>query len=345
MLPERHHASSSCSASGSHGRPAIVAGRDGVVGGRAPVGAIEPGGWIVGILWRCVVVALALWLVRNAGDVVGGATIPMRVLPVVAIALLAAAWWLSGYAHVLGASVPIGGALLLTGDVVGGRTCIVAAILTHVAAVAFLLLRTADALQEIDPKETPERWRSVALVLAPIFLWWITVGGAGVWDMAGHPVPTASATSSGLAGGVILVLLAASSPRSRAGSRCGSRPPLRRRRPWPSWRARCRRRDARPSAVPSPSSLRRPNASRRSSTRRASWVRRAARPGARVPRRRAQSRGRARRRTRLDDRHHAVRSTRRALSGTVLMALAGGGGIVSVVLARGTWWALATFLH
>jgi hypothetical protein len=311
-------------------------------------GAIEPGGWIVGIpLAIAVVVALALWLVRNAGDVVGGATIPMRVLPVVAIALLAAAWGLSGYAHVLGAAVPIGGALLLTGDVVGGPTCFVTAILTHVAAVAFLLVRTADALQEIDPKETPDRWRSVVLVVAPIFLWWIAVGGSGVWDMAGHPVPTASAVSSGLAGGVILLLLGAVvAGQPRGVAMRFSRPPLR--SVAVAVVAGAMLAAAMPLLPVVPSPLLAPPTERLAALAYPAGVVGLvvllgqelvfrvvvpSRAGALV----------------------AVLAWTIAvtpfdplgglLSGTVLMALYGGGGIFPVLLARGTWWALATLLH
>jgi hypothetical protein len=310
-------------------------------------GAIEPGGWIVGIpLAIAVVVALALWLVRNAGDVVGGATIPMRVLPVVAMVLLAAAWWSSGYAHVLGAAVPVGGALLLTGDVVGGTACIATAIATHVAAVAFLLWRTADALQEIDPKETPERWRSVALVVAPIFLWWIAIGGSGVWDMAGHPVPTASAVSSGLAGGAILLLLGgviAGQPRGVvmrfspvplrsvaiavvAGAVLAAAMPVL-------------------PAVPSPL-LGPPTERLAALAYPAGLVGLVVLLGQELVFRVV-----------VPDRAGALVAVLAwtvaitpfdplggLLSGTVLMALAGGGGIVPVLLARGTWWAIATLL-
>jgi len=311
-------------------------------------GAIEPGGWIVGIpLAIAVVVALAFWLVRNAGDVVGGATIPMRVLPVVAIALLSAAWWLSGYAHVLGAAVPIGGALLLTGDVVGGTTCIVTAIVTHVAAVALLLMRTADALQEIDPKETPEHWRSVALVLAPIFLWWITVGGAGVWDMAGHPVPTASPVSSGLAGGVILVLLGAVvAAQPRGVAMRFSRVPLR--SVAVAVVAGAMLAAAMPVLPAVPSPLLAPPTERLAALAYpAGFVGLVVLLGQELVFRVV-----------VPSRAGALVAVLAwtiaitpfdplggLLSGTVLMALAGGGGIVPVLLARGTWWALATLLH
>jgi hypothetical protein len=258
--------------------------------------AIEPGGWIVGIpIAIAVIVALALFLVRNASDVVGGATIPMRVLPVVAVALLAAAWWLAGYSPILGAAVPIGGALLLTGEVVAGPACVAVAIVSHVAAVALLLHRTADALREIDPKETPARWRSVMLVAAPVLLWWLVVGGAGVWDMAGHPVPTASSTSSALAGGAILLLLGgvvAGQPQGLAWR--FERPPLR--RVAIAVLAGALLAAALPVLPVVPGGARR--------------ARRAPRAGARVPRRRPVARGRARCRARVDGRGHAVRSAR-----------------------------------
>ena len=326
---------------------AVAAALASVAGGLLS-GAIEPGGWIVGIpLAIAVVVALALWLVRNAGDVVGGATIPMRVLPVVAMVLLAAAWWLSGYAHVLGAAVPIGGALLLTGDVVGGTTCIVTAILTHVAAVALLLVRTADALQEIDPKETPERWRSKALVLAPILLWWIAVGGAGVWDMAGHPVPTASAVSSGLAGGVILVLLGAvvaAQPRGVA----VRFPRLPLKSVAVAVLAGALLAAAMPVLPAVPSPLLAPPTERLAALAYpAGFVGLVVLLGQELVFRVV-----------LPSRAGALVAVLAwtiaitpfdplggLLSGTVLMALVGGGGIGAVLLARCTWWALATLLH
>ena len=311
-------------------------------------GAIEPGGWIVGIpLAIAAVVALALWLVRDAGDVVGGATIPMRVLPVIAMALLAAAWWLSGYAHVLGAAVPIGGALLLTGDVISGTTCIATAIAAHVAAVAFLLRRTADALQELDPKETPEHWRSIALVLAPIFLWWITVGGSGVWEMAGHPVATASAVSSGLAGGMILLLLGAVvAGQPRGVAMRFSRLPLR--SAVVAVLAGAMLAAAMPvlPAIPSPL-LGPPTERLQALAYPAGLVGLVVLLGQELVFRVV-----------VPDRAGALVAVLAwtvaitpfdplggLLSGAVLTALAGGGGIVSVLLARGTWWVLATFLH
>jgi hypothetical protein len=309
---------------------------------------IVPGGWIVGIpLAIAVIVALALWLVRNAGDVVGGATIPMRVLPVVALAMLAAAWWLFGYSPLLAAAVPIGGALLLTGDVIGGPTCIAVAVAAHAVTVGVLLFGTANALQEIDPKETPEHWRSALLVLAPAFLWWLAVGGAGVWEMAGHPVPTASVPSSGIAGGAILFLLGAVVAGQPKGLALGfDRIPFR--RAVVALLAGALLAAAMPVLPVIPSPLLGPPTERLAALAYPAGlvglvvlvgqelvfrVVLPARAGALL----------------------AVLAWTVAinpfdplgglLSGAVLMALAGGGGLMSVMLARVTWWALVTLMH
>lgn len=179
-------------------------------------GAQAPGLWPLALpLVSGSAVALGLWLVRGAADVVGGAAIPMRVVPALAIGLAGLAWGLGLVHPWLGAAVPLGGALLVAGAVWTGPGPLVAAALGSGLGTAALLWRTAA---DIDAQSSAARTTGRGLVLAAAGLWWLPVAGPGVWAVAGNPgfepdVPTGLA-----AGGLCLLLLAsvASAREARA---------------------------------------------------------------------------------------------------------------------------------
>lgn len=170
-------------------------------------GAQAPGLWPLALpLVSGTAVALGLWLVRGAADVVGGAAIPMRVVPAIAIGLAGLAWGLSAVDPLLGAAVPLGGALLVAGAVITGPAALVAAALGSGLATAWLLRRTAS---DIETSAQASRAGVGAVVLAVAGLWGLAVAGPGVWAIAGNAAFDAPVQAGLLAGGACLSGLAA----------------------------------------------------------------------------------------------------------------------------------------
>ncbi|MFT5686976.1 MAG: hypothetical protein ACI8RZ_007933, partial [Myxococcota bacterium] len=142
-------------------------------------GAQELGLWVLGVpLSVSVAVALGMWLVRSAGDAMSGATAPMRVIPVVAVALLGVSWWLSSTNAVLAAAVPLGGGLLMAGGMVGEPAAVLAAIGGTVLACVGLLAGTAHALTQPEGRAG----RGGGLLVVGAVLWWLPVAGPVVWQ-------------------------------------------------------------------------------------------------------------------------------------------------------------------
>lgn len=167
-------------------------------------GAQQPGLWLLGVpLSVSVAVALGLWLVRRAGDAMSGATAPMRVIPVVAVALLGGAWWLSVRSTLLAAAVPLGGGLMLAGGMLQTPGEAVVALMSTAAATVGLLSVTARALTQ--PRSSAVG--SGGLVAAGAVLWWLPVMGPAVWQWAGRGEMVDGA--AGLRAGGALLLLAA----------------------------------------------------------------------------------------------------------------------------------------
>lgn len=170
-------------------------------------GATEPGLWLLGIPTAvAVAVAVGLWLVRHAPDVVSGAAVPMRVLPALAVGSGVVAWLLVPVHPVVAAAVPIGGALLIAGGLIGGVGVALACGLGTAVAVALLLSHGAASLDQ--PRSPSLAWAGVWAVV----IWWLCAAGPGVWGIAGNTalsLPTSAATTAGgiwlgLLGGVAL---------------------------------------------------------------------------------------------------------------------------------------------
>ncbi len=165
-------------------------------------GAQRPGLWALGVpLSVSVAVALGMWLVRGAGDAMSGATAPMRVIPVVAVALLGLSWWLAPTSAVLAAAVPLGGGLLMAGGMVTQPLAVLAALCGTAAATAALLAGTAAALTRTGDATR----RGGGLLVAGAVLWWLPVHGPAIWRWAGRP-ELVDAEAGLLAGGALLLL-------------------------------------------------------------------------------------------------------------------------------------------
>jgi hypothetical protein len=131
--------------------------------------------------------ALGLWLVRHADDVVGGASTTIRVLPAAVSLAGLAAWMLGRIDPLLGAAIPLGGALMAAGDAWPGLAPPVVASVSTVAMSAGLLAATA---RDLDPDAAPPDHRP-ALITMTVGLaagaWWMTVAGPLMWAMGGNP--------------------------------------------------------------------------------------------------------------------------------------------------------------
>jgi hypothetical protein len=130
--------------------------------------------------------ALGLWLVRHADDVVGGASTTIRVLPAAVSLAGLAAWILGRIDPLLGAAVPLGGALMAAGDAWPGLAPPLVASASTAAMAAALLAATA---RDLEPDAAPPDHRP-ALIASTVALaagaWWMTVAGPLMWAMGGN---------------------------------------------------------------------------------------------------------------------------------------------------------------
>ncbi|TNE86727.1 MAG: hypothetical protein EP330_20705 [Deltaproteobacteria bacterium] len=176
-------------------------------------GQVEPGLWLLPLpVVPAATVALGLYLVRRARDVVAGATISLRVLPAALMGAGIAAWFLGRVHPLAGASVPLGGALLTAGNTWPGVAPPLVATAVTGACAAALLQRTAHDLSD-DPGGEVHRspMRDLVFVGAMAATAWLApILGPLLWGMAGNPNLTEGLDpqDGAVAGGASLVLLA-----------------------------------------------------------------------------------------------------------------------------------------
>lgn len=171
-------------------------------------GAQAPGLWPLALpLVVGVAAALGLWLVRGAADVVSGAAVPMRVLPLVAVLTGGLAWAAAETHPLLGAAVPLGGALLVASGALTGWAVLASAALGSAAAVGLLLWSAAAAIDQGGAARSG-RGRDLAGGLLGVGVTWLAVAGPGLWAVAGNPNLELPLGASIAAGGVCAGLLA-----------------------------------------------------------------------------------------------------------------------------------------
>jgi hypothetical protein len=145
-------------------------------------GRVAAGSWLLAIPWVPLgTVAFGLWLVRRAGDPLAGTTASIRAVPAVLGAAGLLSWGL-GLAHpLLGAIIPVGGALLAAGQTWGPRWDVVAvAVASSAVACAVSIAATARDLEE-TPTPAPRSPTGEALAA-------LITGAAVTWPVVAFPV-------------------------------------------------------------------------------------------------------------------------------------------------------------
>jgi hypothetical protein len=140
-------------------------------------GELQGGPWISGLTTGILeAVAIGLWLVRKSRDPAEGATVPLRVLPLVALGAAWAALELRRYHPILAGAVPLGGPLLLAGGLLPAEAAWVALLRTPLLVMG-LGWWTARSLRSDPPKESSDPLGRLAWMAGPA--WWLgTEGGS-----------------------------------------------------------------------------------------------------------------------------------------------------------------------
>ncbi len=162
-------------------------------------GVMEPGWWMLPVaVTPGVTVALGLWSVRSAPDVVSATTTALRVMPVVTMVAAVSATALGNTDPLLGALVPLGGVICTAGEMWTehpARDALVASASALLAGLGFVL-HTARTLTE-HPASTPPDvgWTAVpapaGLLLLTTFC---TMVAPALWGLAGNAAVTADVT-------------------------------------------------------------------------------------------------------------------------------------------------------
>ncbi|MBN2798370.1 MAG: hypothetical protein JXX28_04420, partial [Deltaproteobacteria bacterium] len=143
-------------------------------------------------------VAVGLYLVRRAADVVGGATTTLRVIPLLLGGSALTAWALGDVHPLLGAAVPLGGAIITAGATWPGAAAPILGAISAALLTAALLWGTARHLRENlsdGPTRSPLTGALTAFaLLAPAL--WIPVVTPPLWGLAGNPGLTAGLAPS-----------------------------------------------------------------------------------------------------------------------------------------------------
>jgi len=153
---------------------------------------VEPGWWLVAMgSVPLALTAFGLWVVRRASDVVSATATALRLQPAALMVCGLVAFVLGDVHPLLGAAVPIGGALLTAGDVWpdAATTGPLVGAASSLALCAALLWSTARDLSE-KPPETPlaAGWTGATLAAAGGALTlWTPLIGPELWRQAGNP--------------------------------------------------------------------------------------------------------------------------------------------------------------
>jgi len=152
------------------------------------LGRQAPGMWLLSMpMVSAGTVALGLFMVRNATDVVGGATVALRVLPAALTILGLGAYGLGTIDPYLGAALPLGGALVASGDTWPGWGPPLLSILTTLLASAALLEATSRAIDG-EPNASLESslLRGASLSALTALIWWLPLLAPLVWAAGGN---------------------------------------------------------------------------------------------------------------------------------------------------------------
>lgn len=173
------------------------------------LGHQEPGWWMIAApMVSAGTVALGLWLVRRANDVVGGATVALRVLPAALIAAGILSWMIGDAHPWLGAAVPLGGALIAAGSFWPGPVGPLIAVFSTALTTAALLFLTARDLADPErPEERTGTATTAASLLMAAFSWWGLLTGPLIWAVGGNKELVETLTPAAGARGAAYALL------------------------------------------------------------------------------------------------------------------------------------------
>ena len=165
----------------------MLAALSAVALGRQPLGL-----WLLALPFvPASTVALGFAMNRQVRDVLTGATVSMRWLPVAVSSTALLAWQLGRTEPILGALIPLGGALIATGGTwEGWAPTLLACASSGLFAAGLLWLTVRDL--GTDPAPQSDRGildASGAITIAAI-AWWTPVLAAQLWGPAGNPAIT-----------------------------------------------------------------------------------------------------------------------------------------------------------
>jgi hypothetical protein len=134
-------------------------------------------------------VALGLYLVRHASDVVSGAAVSLRVLPALLTITGLVSWYLADISPLAAAALPVGGALLASGSTWPGATAPLVSTFSTALFCAILLWRTASDLEQ--PARAASSWiqrqrESVGVTGLAALCWWMPITAPLLWGAAGN---------------------------------------------------------------------------------------------------------------------------------------------------------------
>ncbi|MFT4623437.1 MAG: hypothetical protein ACI8PZ_002093, partial [Myxococcota bacterium] len=173
------------------------------------------------------------WLVRRATDVVTGTTVSLRVLPAVLSITGLGAWFAGRIDPLLGASVPLGGALVAAGGTWDGPLPAVVAFTSSLALSLACLWATARDLEDAPSELLPGRTLGAAAAVTSFAAgaWWLPIAAPVLWGAAGNPTLTeelpraAGVAAAGL--GLLLLSLNGAASTSSLRDALGVRRPTR----------------------------------------------------------------------------------------------------------------------
>jgi hypothetical protein len=176
------------------------------------LGRVEAGWWLLPMpTVAAATVALALYLSRHATDVVGGAAVSLRYLPAVISLLGLVAWYYGQDDPLLGAAVPLGGALLAAGATWTGALPAVVATASTMAMSLLLVWLSARGLERPAPPRDSlwNRARQAGTTTAiAAASWWAATASPLLWEAAGNASLTRDlAPAAGIRAGIVVLLI------------------------------------------------------------------------------------------------------------------------------------------
>jgi len=172
------------------------------------LGRLDAGWWLLPLpTVPIATVAVGLFLVRRASDLIGGTTVTLRVLPAMLAALGLLASFVGTTSPLAASAIPLGGALMTAGSTWGGHAG--PALLSTASTLlttALCLWLTARDLEESPGTSVRQPWAAAAVLLGFLaaLAWWIPIIGPILWTAAGNPQITEQLPARpGIAAGVM----------------------------------------------------------------------------------------------------------------------------------------------